>query len=351
MALYIQPAYFQAAHLNELWLFLTFRMDFPITYQQLNPPFWTLAIEFQFYLVLPLIAWIIGKLAGKGGLNRRVLKIVACITAIAGWGIYTRYWGFRPNSGVSIQDLTPLETFANALKPYAFGTSGKYYEVFAVGMLIAIAYLYLQNAPAEGKTNRWVRQLSPWVFVVGIATIAWANIWHYYVVYVRGTTLHYLDPYQSILAQYKDILNPICFAVGYGLCLFAILHGPASLKRPFEWLPLRWVGWMSYSLYIWHDPFVIYFQAYFLPKFQALNWSQGAQYSVYAFWVVITAFPLAIVFYRWIEMPGIRLGEALCSLLAGSGRDTEHVIVPVAQPEEAVLITSGGRESSGSTRS
>ncbi len=344
IVLYLQPSYLQPAHFQELWLFLTFRMDFPLTYQQINPPFWTLAIEFQFYLLLPLIAHLISKIVGQGTLKMRMLKIIACIIGMFAWGIYTRYWGFLMSSNVPTQAFTLTAMIASALRPYIFGTSGKYFEIFAIGMLLAVMYLYLQNAPADGQLNRYARRVSPYLFVLGIVTLTGANIWHYYVVYVHGLTLHYLDPYQNILMYYKNMLNPVSFGLGYGMCLFAVLHGPAVLRRPFEWLPLRWVGMISYSLYIWHDPFIIFFQGYLLPKFQSLAWSYGTQYMVFALWIVIVIFPLALIYYRWIEMPGIRMGERLCRLLEGMDRQAERVVVP--QRQEPVLIASRSVERS-----
>ncbi len=349
MVLYLQPIYLQPAHLHELWLFLTFRMDFPLTYQQINPPFWTLAIEFQFYLVLPFIAWLVRKVAGKGTPRVRALKMVTCILALCACGLYIRYWGFFLTSSTPPQDFTLLAMISSALRPYIFGTSGKYFEVFAIGMLIAVAYLYLQNEPYTGRLNKSVRFLSPYLFVLGILVISCANLWHYYVVYVHGITLHYLDSYQSILNSSKDVFNAMSFALGYGLCLFAILHGPSSLRKPFEWLPLRWIGLISYSLYIWHDPFIIFFQIYFLPKFQALGWAMGTQYMIFVFWVIVTVFPLSITFYRWIEMPGIRMGERICSWLERQGhgdRDTERIAVMVPKILEPVLVPSSPGENS-----
>ncbi len=348
ITLYLQPAYFQPAHLHEFWLFLTFRMDFPVTYQQINPPFWTLAIEFQFYLLLPFIAWLIGKVASQGALRIRVLKMSACILAIFAWGLATRYWGFFMTSSIPTQNFTLPAMISSVLRPYIFGTSGKYFETFAVGMFIAVAYLYLQNKPHTGRLNTRARLLSPYLFVSGLVIIAWANLCLYYVVYAHCISLDYLDPYQNVLAYSKDVLNPVSFALGYGLCLFAILHGPASLRRPFEWLPLRWIGLISYSLYIWHDPFIIYFQAYFLPNFRALGWGVDAQYMIFALWVVVTAFPLSITFYRWVEMPGIRLGEWVCHWLEREhkDKDTERIAVTVPEIRETILVPSGPGENS-----
>src|SRR5579859_666415 len=46
-----------APNLGDLGLFLTFLMDSSAqTFRQLNGPYWTLAVEWQFYMLLPLLA-------------------------------------------------------------------------------------------------------------------------------------------------------------------------------------------------------------------------------------------------------------------------------------------------------
>ena len=340
ITLYLHPEYFQPAHIHEFWLFLTFRMDFPITYQQLNAPFWTLAIEFQFYMLLPLIAWLMSKCVRCGRSPFRVVKIMFCLVLLIIWGLFTRYWGFIMTSPSVNKPLLP-DSIVTIIKPYIFGTSGKYFEVFAIGMLIAVAYIQLQNTPDNSRLKSRLRRLSPLLFVSGLIVLNAVDVWHYYVVYMHGRSLHFLDAYQGFLVSFKDVLNPFGFALGYGCCLFAILHGPNALKRPFEWAPLCWIGCISYSLYIWHDPFVLFFLSTFLPKFQQLGWSRPAQYIIYAAWIVVTTFPLSLTFYRWVEMPGIRLGEKLCSSLEGQHRKIEHGVVAFPQLQEKVLVASG----------
>jgi len=309
MILYLAPEYLQHDHWPQVWLFLSLQMDVPLTYQQINAPFWTLAIEFQFYIFLPLIAWLMGRIVRGGTIHQRHLKLTLCIVGLFLWGMLTRYWGVMIAPTSKMDFLLP-HNISDALLPYLYGTRGKFYDAFAIGMFISTSYAYLQGSPLHEHVRQIPQQLSPWLFVLGLTIINIVNVWHFYAIYVANLALHFLDPFQDfLLGGNKDIFMPLLFELGYGLCLFAIIHGKSYLRRPFEWLPLRQVGFISYSLYLWHDPFALFFLSSLLPKFQQLDWSTAEQYGVYVLWVVVSVFPLAVALYTWVELPSIRFGE------------------------------------------
>jgi peptidoglycan/LPS O-acetylase OafA/YrhL len=47
-------------------------------------------------------------------------------------------------------------------------------------------------------------------------------------------------------------IKTVLFGWAYTLILFGVLFGPPIVRRPFESRPLRFVGLISYSFYIWH---------------------------------------------------------------------------------------------------
>lgn len=315
MLLYMTPEYLQPDHREKLWLFLTLRMDFPLTYQQIDPPFWTLAIEFQFYLLLPLIAAIIGRIVIRGTVKQRLGKLMLCLLVMFAWGVLTRYWGLKIADTTQLDFLLP-HTAWDAIRPYIYGNEGKFFEAFATGMLIATVYAYLQNHPAKEKLNRRVRHLSPAILTLGLLVVAAVAIWHFHAYFVA---IHFLDRYNDFIMPNLSMYIYIGYTVGYGLCLFAVMHGSDQLRRPLEWRWLRWIGRISYSLYLWHDPFILYFFVSFLPRFRSLGWSPLAQYATYVLWIIITVVPVATTIYRLVEIPGIRVGEKLCKLVETDG--------------------------------
>jgi peptidoglycan/LPS O-acetylase OafA/YrhL len=104
-------------------------------------------------------------------------------------------------------------------------------------------------------------------------------------------------------------LSDIVLALGYGACIVAVLFGPASLKRPFESRVLRWIGLISYSLYIWHLPLLIFLSQHLPTHLPGMN-----RYTIYAInwiWVLVVIVPVAVLSYLLTERPWMQLGDDL----------------------------------------
>src|SRR5206468_10475830 len=101
------------------------------------------------------------------------------------------------------------------------------------------------------------------------------------------------------------------FALCYGYLVTVVLFSRADrwLVRLFSWTPLRWLGLISFSLYIWHRPLIQILAANLGPSLRRLN----PVLTVSVFWMI--SFTVSVVFcyflFVLIEKPGMRLSEKL----------------------------------------
>src|SRR5258708_3152827 len=165
MILFFHPEFLHSSRWHDVWLFLTFRMGDRFS-GQLNGPFWTLAVEFQFYLLLPILAWFFSLIVRHGTLHQRLLKLTFCLLAMVAWGLLTRYWGLYIAPTTKLGFLIP-HTLSMTLVPLIYGDAGqsinegKYFEVFAIGMVICTVYTYTRYATCAEPWRIRMGRLSP----------------------------------------------------------------------------------------------------------------------------------------------------------------------------------------------
>ena len=297
-----QPQYLQVAHLPELGLFVSFLMDsLPLTYQKINGPFWTLAVEWQFYMLLPWLALGFRWLVGRVRMERRLYAVLACLLGLMAWGVLSRGFGLYFLENPSLQFPIPRSVL-NVVIFFIYGASGKFLEDFSIGMLICLLYAYSQQAAQDHPLSRRIRSISYWLWGSGLVWLLLVSVWHLDDWF--RSSIPFLDP----IAVNFDLLGEIALSLGFGLCITALLFGPGELKALLEWRPLRWLGMISYSLYIWHLPILEYFKDW-IKRTPGL--SHIEQYALLWGCALLLVIPFSYIVHKLIESPWIQLATRL----------------------------------------
>lgn len=176
----------------------------PGTFYALNGAYWSLGLEWQLYITLPLL--VIG--ARRFGLGRTVAAVIAINVA----------YRLALQFAITGQHGASTSLLATAVLPNLL--PGRWAE-FAFGMVAAQLY-------ADGRLTRvWTR--------LGLIAIPLALL--------------------SLLAV-GSALEHVLFGSVFFVLLCAVLAHGSVISRVFAWRPLAAIGVMSYSVYLVHQPIV-----------------------------------------------------------------------------------------------
>lgn len=223
---------------------------------------WSLAVEEHFYLLLPLLVWL---LRGK----RRLLATSVCIIllpAITRWYLASHgdnYWG------------PAYSTICRA-------------DALGYGFLVSI----------------FVRSEAPWKWFLANRPLLYSAI---------GVAL---APGLWIWA-FLDELNPVKRSVEFtvvGLVfatmLLEVLAGHVQGRRSiFNYPALRWLGSVSFCVYLFHAAINDSYYAFFLNR--QLSSTRDWQSSFTAIAALATTLLLAEASRRWFETPLLRRGHRM----------------------------------------
>jgi peptidoglycan/LPS O-acetylase OafA/YrhL len=239
---------------------------------------WSLCTEISFYLFLPLYAMAIA--ARRRSDYNQLVREVAAVGALYVTGLVVRFELLEH----------PHSQWTGAMRSWL----PSYFDLFALGMLLAVASSWLAHRKAEPA---WLwHPAMPWVSW-GLAALAFWLVSH---VGISRLPLHGFRPDQGMA---QEIL--------YGLFAFFLLapavFGPqhrGAIRRALSWKPVALLGVVSYGLYLWHQSWATLF----------LRWT-GLQFHV-AWWkmflvVLALGTATATLSYALFERPILNLKDRL----------------------------------------
>lgn len=190
---------------------------------------WTLTVELVFYLILPMLAYLAYRFTGSRQKLAPTFALLP-VAVVLGLGIVGKYAVSVVSNPSSPEESFFLNWGANwtAVLARSFPAHA---DLFAFGMLAALVYVLLENDKI--KTNF-------------IPAVRWGGL---------GVGL------AAIIVTDGTPLTDTGFAMaGAALILFVVLpdtqNGPGVLASTLDLKPIRYVGMVSYSLYLWHIPVI-----------------------------------------------------------------------------------------------
>jgi peptidoglycan/LPS O-acetylase OafA/YrhL len=226
----------------------------------LNGSYWSLELEIQFYLLFPLLI----VLARRYGTLRMILGVL----------FVTLVWR------VAVARALPLTSSTSVRVGYTWSALGRLFE-FALGIGGAVLVV------------RHPGRIRPNLSLLG-------------ALICLGIALYRVIPAGGQFAPTSDIF------IGMGFFLLVLASSRGWLHRVFTWRPLMWVGTISYSVYLVHDPLIR----------EAYRWWPGLQgWNAFFWYTVVGTLALVAVGYLFfiaVERPSLRWGRRLAQRQATS---------------------------------
>jgi peptidoglycan/LPS O-acetylase OafA/YrhL/peroxiredoxin len=244
-------------------------------------PAWSLAVEMHYYVMTAVLIFVLTKIGRRIASRRgRIVLVAAFPAALAIASIAYKAWAFY------VRHL-PLDNSLSAHRYTVYYSALARADGFAFGMLLSVIFVVLGS---------W-RPKTPWLprALCLAAILPFAGM-----VAVRGDRT--TDPHFISLYYYSWI------GLGTTLIMSAIVlskHEWFSM-RMLRARPLQFLGVVSYSLYMWHEPLMRS-----LEKHHILVFKEPTTWPLSVAALITIALFTAWASYHLIEVPGQALRRLL----------------------------------------
>ncbi len=287
----IMPAYYVALTLliilSGMWHFPSAFSDILLHYAflfnfaefsifSINAPFWSLAVEMQFYILLPLLFMFVARMKGYSPLLFIILiavcaylahySLISNVTRIIEWPLDHRLIWVRPFGAVLSHSLL-------AHLPH-----------FLLGVIAGYIFLYINTAVREHSLK--FERVSEFVFWCALVTI------------LILLSTPFQDLIQLPYARYGFPLVTL-------LLTAMIVCTPRTrlARRCLDGFPLRTLGSISYGIYIYHLPCLLMVDRYMA----AYAWDAVEHWIVFGLLSLSLTIVIAMASFALVEKPAVKL--------------------------------------------
>jgi peptidoglycan/LPS O-acetylase OafA/YrhL len=220
----------------------------------INGSFWSLALEWQLYLLLPLLLWGFR----RWGVPQTLLATLALTLAYRTW----------------VWNTKDVSTWGSGMF-WCYSVPGRMFE-FALGMAAAVAL----SQPSRAGQAHGARRYAVGLISFGLIGLAAASLW-------------------SPFAPVTDVL--------WGMAFFSLLmlagRRAAEGRHSLTWRPLVGLGTISYSVYLVHAPLLKQLAAALRPR----HLPPAGLWLLFELVVGPMLIGVGWLFYQAVEAPCLRM--------------------------------------------
>lgn len=247
---------------------------------------WSIGVEVTFYLLLPVLAWVLVRLVRGRDEDGRYVGVLAALGALFLGG-----WAFRIYVVVA----------APSWQTQSLLWLPMYLDLFAIGMTMAVLSARLSRGH---PLPRPLRSLGDH------PALCWAAAGVLFLLMTRLSP----PPVPFGLNGAEYLPRQLVYGLASALWLWPAMFGDQTqgrLRRVLASKPLVYLGGISLSFYLWHLVLVDQAKAWTVPDYESLTGlaTFTGNFFVVAALAWLVSFLVASLLFRWVELPFLRLKD------------------------------------------